>query len=85
MDQTFLFVLCVCVGFISGYGVRAMISEYRRREVRKAREMHANGADDQRKCYDLAVLDSDVFGGSRGDSPLVRWDGFCRSSCRKIL
>jgi len=38
MDQTFLFVLCICVGFISGYGVRAMISEYRRREVRKARE-----------------------------------------------
>jgi hypothetical protein len=38
MDQTFLLALCVCVGFISGYGVRAMISEYRRQEVRKARE-----------------------------------------------
>ena len=38
MDQTFLLALCVCIGFISGYGVRAMISEHRRREVRKARE-----------------------------------------------
>jgi hypothetical protein len=38
MDQTFLLLLCVCVGFILGYGVRAMISEYRRREARKARE-----------------------------------------------
>jgi hypothetical protein len=38
MDQTFLLALCVCIGFISGYGVRAMISEHRRREVLKARE-----------------------------------------------
>jgi hypothetical protein len=38
MDKTFLLALCVCVGFISGYGVRAMISEHRMREVLKARE-----------------------------------------------
>ena len=38
MDQTLLLLLCVCVGFISGYGVRAMISEHRRREEHKARE-----------------------------------------------
>jgi hypothetical protein len=38
MNQTFLLLLCVCVGFIAGYGVRALISEYRRREARKERE-----------------------------------------------
>jgi hypothetical protein len=39
MDRTFLLLLCVCgVGFIWGYGVRAMISEHRRREEHKARE-----------------------------------------------
>jgi hypothetical protein len=39
MDQTFLLALCVCVGFISGYGVRAMISERRRRQALEAREV----------------------------------------------
>ena len=41
MDQTFLLLLCVCVGvgFISGYGVRALISEYRRRQALEAREV----------------------------------------------
>jgi hypothetical protein len=38
LDQTFLLLLCFCVGFISGFGVRAMISQYRRREARKAYE-----------------------------------------------
>jgi hypothetical protein len=34
----FLLFFCVCVGFMSGYGVREMISQRRRREVRKVRE-----------------------------------------------
>jgi hypothetical protein len=34
----FLLFFCVCVGFMSGYGVREMISQRRRREVRKIRE-----------------------------------------------
>jgi hypothetical protein len=38
MDQTFLLFFCGCVGFMSGYGVREMISQRRRREVRKIRE-----------------------------------------------
>jgi hypothetical protein len=38
MDQTFLLPFCFCVGFISGYGVRAVISQYRRRKEGKARE-----------------------------------------------
>jgi hypothetical protein len=46
----FLLFFCGCVGFMSGYGVREMISQRRRREVRKIREeaerlleMRANG------------------------------------------
>jgi ABC-type spermidine/putrescine transport system permease subunit II len=38
MGQVFLFVLCGCVGFILGYGVRAMISLRRRREAREILE-----------------------------------------------
>jgi hypothetical protein len=45
----FLLFLGVCVGFMSGYGVREMISQRRRREARKIRyeaerlrEMQAN-------------------------------------------
>jgi hypothetical protein len=38
MDQTFLLFFCGCVGFMSGYGVRAMISQRRRREERQIRE-----------------------------------------------
>jgi hypothetical protein len=38
MEQTFLLFLCCCVGFMSGYGVRAMISLRRRREARKISE-----------------------------------------------
>jgi hypothetical protein len=41
MEQTFLLFLCCCVGFVSGYGVRAMISVRRRREVRKISEARA--------------------------------------------
>ena len=43
-DQILLFlVLCFCLGFVSGFGVRAMISQYRRRQAsaaRKLREAH---------------------------------------------
>jgi hypothetical protein len=55
MDQAFLLALCVCAGFISGsitgyrYGVRAMISEPRRREVRKAPEALRQPLDGPRK------------------------------------
>jgi hypothetical protein len=38
MEQTFLLFLCCCGGFMSGYGVRAMISKRRRREARRAWE-----------------------------------------------
>jgi hypothetical protein len=41
MEQTFLLFLCCCVGFMLGYGVRAMISVRRRREVRKMSEARA--------------------------------------------
>jgi hypothetical protein len=34
----FLLFLCGCLGFMSGYGVREMISQRRRREVRKIRD-----------------------------------------------
>jgi hypothetical protein len=37
MGQAFLFVFCGCVGFILGYGVRAMVSLRRRREAREVR------------------------------------------------
>jgi len=43
MDQTVLLLLCVCVGFISGYSVRALISEYRRRQALEAREGLSDG------------------------------------------
>jgi len=42
MEQTFLLFLCCCVGFTSGYGVRAMISLRRRREARKISEARAH-------------------------------------------
>ena len=38
MEQTFLLFLCCCVGFMSGYGMRAMISLRHRREARKISE-----------------------------------------------
>jgi hypothetical protein len=45
----FLLFFCVCVGFMSGYGLREVISQRRRQEVRKKRyeaerllEMRAN-------------------------------------------
>ena len=39
-DQILLFlVLCFCLGFASGFGVRAMISRHRRSQVRKARRL----------------------------------------------
>jgi hypothetical protein len=41
MDQTLLLFFCGWVGFMSGYGVRSMISLRRRREVRKIREARA--------------------------------------------
>jgi hypothetical protein len=41
MEQTFLLFLCCCIGFVSGYGVRAMISMRRRREARKISEARA--------------------------------------------
>jgi hypothetical protein len=41
MEQTFLLFLCCCVGFMSGYGMRAMISLRRRRETRKISEARA--------------------------------------------
>jgi hypothetical protein len=41
MGQAFLFVFCGCVGFILGYGVRAMVSLRRRREAREMREVRA--------------------------------------------
>jgi hypothetical protein len=40
MDQELLLFFCCCVAFMSGYGVRAMISLRRRRLVRKIREAH---------------------------------------------
>jgi hypothetical protein len=40
MDQELLLFFCCCVAFMSGYGVRAMISLRRRRQVRKIREAH---------------------------------------------
>jgi hypothetical protein len=42
MEQTLLLFLCCCVGFMSGYGVRAMISLRRRREARKISEARAH-------------------------------------------
>jgi hypothetical protein len=41
MDQELLLFFCCCVAFISGYGVRAMISLRHRREARKIREARA--------------------------------------------
>ena len=41
MEQTLLLIFCCWVGFMSGYGVRSMISLRRRREVRKIREARA--------------------------------------------
>jgi len=41
MDQALLLFFCCCVAFMSGYGVRSMISLRRRREVRKMREARA--------------------------------------------
>jgi hypothetical protein len=38
MEQTLLFLFFCCAGFVSGYGVREMISLRRRREARKMRE-----------------------------------------------
>jgi hypothetical protein len=38
MEQTFLLFFCCCVGFMSGYGMRAMISLRHRREARKISE-----------------------------------------------
>ena len=38
MEQTLLLFLCCCVGFMSGYGMRAMISLRHRREARKISE-----------------------------------------------
>ncbi|WP_325633644.1 hypothetical protein [Bradyrhizobium sp.] len=38
MEQTLLLFLCCCVGFMSGYGIRAMISLRHRREARKMSE-----------------------------------------------
>jgi hypothetical protein len=38
MDQAFLFVFGGCLGFILGFGVRAMISLRRRREAREILE-----------------------------------------------
>ena len=40
MEQTLLLFLCCCVGFMSGYGMRAMISLRHRREARKISEAH---------------------------------------------
>jgi hypothetical protein len=42
MEQTFLLFLCCCVGFMSGYGMRAVISLRRRREARKISEARAH-------------------------------------------
>jgi hypothetical protein len=41
MDPALLLFFCCCVAFMSGYGVRSMISLRRRREVRKIREAQA--------------------------------------------
>jgi hypothetical protein len=38
MDETVLLLLGFGVGFISGFGAREMISQYRRRQARKAYE-----------------------------------------------
>jgi hypothetical protein len=40
-DQALLLFFGCCVAFLSGYGVRAMISWHRRREVRKIRKARA--------------------------------------------
>jgi hypothetical protein len=40
MEEAFWLFFCGCVGFISGYGVRAMISLRHRRELLKMREAH---------------------------------------------
>ena len=41
MDQRLLLFLCCCAAFMAGYGLRAMISQHRRREVRRIREARA--------------------------------------------
>jgi hypothetical protein len=41
MEETLFAVLLLCVGFMSGYGVRAMISLRHRREARKINEARA--------------------------------------------
>jgi hypothetical protein len=41
MEQTLFALLLLCVGFMSGYGVRAMISLRHRREARKISEARA--------------------------------------------
>jgi hypothetical protein len=41
MEEAFWFFFCVCVGFISGYGVRAAISLRHGRELHKMHEAHA--------------------------------------------
>ena len=38
MDQTFLLLFSCLVAFVSGYGVREIISQHRRREARKAHD-----------------------------------------------
>ena len=38
MDEILLLLFCCVIAFVSGYGVRALISLRRRREVRKIRE-----------------------------------------------
>jgi hypothetical protein len=54
MDRPIFLLFCFCIGFLSGYGVRAMISLRRRREERKAWEerVEARKADSARRLLD---------------------------------
>jgi hypothetical protein len=38
MDSTFILSAVFCIGFLFGYGVRALISQIRRQQVRRLRQ-----------------------------------------------
>jgi hypothetical protein len=38
MDSTFILSAVFCIGFVFGYGVRALISQIRRQQVRRLRQ-----------------------------------------------